>query len=60
MENPAYRDNLEMLYERFPDKPILTLKDVSDWMGRDPRTVKKLYGVGRGGISVATLARKLS
>ena len=40
-EKEGYRHNIELLNERFPEKDALTLKEVADWLGRQPRTVKK-------------------
>ena len=60
-ENEAYRDNLELIMEMFPDKKVLTIKDVVRSTGRDYRTVRKHFPFIEGmGISVATLARLLS
>ncbi len=58
-EKAEYRDNYEALLERFPDKMMLTAKDVADYCGRDPRTVRKLYGISREGITIPTLARRM-
>jgi len=58
-EKPEYRDNYEALREHFPDKMMLTAKDVADYCGRDPRTVRKLYDISREGITVPTLARRM-
>lgn len=60
-ERITYRDNLEALSEYFGNRRVLTLRDVSNYTGRDPRWCKKTYGIDpKQGISVPTLARKLS
>lgn len=60
-EKPAYRDNLERIIERFPGKEVLTIKEVSEFTGKNPRTVSKYFPIKKGlGISIATLARELS
>lgn len=60
MEKEAYRDNLERLKNAFPDKELLTLKDVSSFCGIDTRTAKKIFNIQDNYISIASLARKLS
>ena len=56
----AYRDNLEDLLSFFGGKRILNLKEVCEYTGRDPRWVKRRFGIETGkGISVPTLARML-
>lgn len=60
-EKEAYRDNLVRLNEAFPDRDMLTIKEVAHWMGRDVKTVKKYIPFKKGiGISKATLASILS
>ncbi len=60
-EKEAYRDNLERIIEAFPGKEILSVTEVSRWMKKDPRTVKRVFPFKDGlGISIATLARCLS
>lgn len=66
-EKECYRDNLQRLDERFPDKEILTVSDVAAWTGLDRRTVTRLYGDRFMGkkhkckyISKADLARAVS
>jgi len=58
-EKAEYRDNYEALREHFPDKMMLTAKEVADYCGRDPRTVRKLYDISREGITIPTLARRM-
>ena len=59
-EKPAYRDNVERIKLIFLDKELLTVKDASQFLGIDVRTVKKYFPIKNGFISVATLARELS
>lgn len=41
-ENKYYRDVLEDILTTFGGKKCLSLKDVSSYVGLDPRTVKKV------------------
>jgi hypothetical protein len=59
-EKPAYRDNIERIKLMFPDKEVLSIKDVQKFSGLDYRTVKKLFDMPKNYISVAKLARELS
>jgi len=59
-EKEAYRDNLVALLEYFGDRRLLSAKDVAAYCGRDPRYVRRLYSIGREGITIPTLARKMS
>lgn len=59
-EKPAYRDNLERIVGRFPNKEMLTVRDVSAFCGLDSRTAKKLFEFNNNYISVAKLAREMS
>lgn len=57
----AYEDNLIRLKNYFPAAEVLSAKEVSNWAGKDVRTVKKLFPFSASGyISLATLARSLS
>lgn len=58
-EKNEYRDNLEALIARYPDKMLLSTKDVARYCGIDPRTAKKLYDIDRAGITIPTLARRM-
>lgn len=60
LEKPSYRDNLERIKEKYPNKELLTTKDVADFCGIDIRTAKKRFDLTKNYISVATLARALS
>ncbi len=60
-EKEDYRNNLELIIEKFPGKNTLTAKEVAEFLGRDVRTVNKIFDFKKGiGISIATLARALS
>ena len=59
-EKAAYRLNLERLIEVFPDKELLTQKDVAKFTGMNPKTVVKHFPFRDNRISKATLASLLS
>ena len=60
-ENEFYRDNLEALRTHFgANKNVLTIKDVADYCGLCPQTARTRFEIGIHGISLPTLARKLS
>lgn len=59
-EKELYREYVERLDERFPDKEILTQRDCVEFLGIDKRTIKSRYGIAKGGISKLKLARLLS
>lgn len=59
-EKEAYRDNLEQLLLFFHEKRLLQPAEVSEYLGIDPRTVKKKFKFNNGYISVVNLARELS
>lgn len=59
-EHEAYRDNYEALLEFFGrNKQLLYAKDVSQFCGVCPRTAALRFDIPRGGITMATLARKM-
>ncbi len=58
-EKPEYRDNYEALLQFSGGRMMLTAKEVAQYLGRDPRTVKKLYDIPRVGITIPTLARRM-
>ena len=58
-EKPEYRDVLETILTANDGKVLLTQGKAAEILGLDPRTVKRRYGVGRGGISAAMLARRV-
>lgn len=58
-EKPGYRDNLEILNNRFPDHDMLTMQEVMQVTGFSINVVKKYLGdcfVNRR-LSKAALAR---
>lgn len=60
-EKESYRDNLERVHERFPDKECLTISDVQAFTGFGYRHVKKRFEFAKDNtISKAKLARALS
>lgn len=59
-ETDSYRDILADLYEFFGDKRLLTKHEVSRYLGKDPRTVEKVFGIGPVGIMAPKLARMLT
>ncbi len=62
-ERKGYRDQLESILERYPDRECLTPQEVADYCGRDVRTVTRLFPfVGQGRtrfITRTALAREL-
>lgn len=59
-EPDAYRDNLAELLAYFGrDHYHLSQKDAAKFLGLDPRTVRRIYGVDKDGIALPTLARKM-
>lgn len=59
-EKELYREYVERLDERFPDKEILTQRDCVDFLGLNVKTVKSRYNITKDGISKLKLARLLS
>lgn len=63
-ERDTYRDNLERIKERYPTKEVMNVEETARFLGLERRTVKKHFAEefsrGKGLISVATLARRLS
>ena len=54
------RENIVRIKEHFPNKELLNLKEVSEYCGVDPRTIKSMYEFKNGFISVVKLAKELS
>lgn len=44
-EKECYRDNLERLDSRFPNKELLSQKECAEFLGCSPRTIKRNYGI---------------
>ena len=58
-ETETYRSVLADLLNA-KDERIWKQKEIAMYFGLDPRTVKSRYGVGRDGIEVHLLARRVS
>ena len=58
-ETDTYRSVLADLLNA-KDERIWKQKEIAMYFGLDPRTVKSRYGVGRDGIEVHELARRVS
>ena len=59
-EKESYIDNLERIKLFFPDKEVLSQRDVAKFTGEHEKTVARIYPFQERRISVATLARFLS
>lgn len=63
-EKESYRDNLERIKERYPQKEMLTVSEVAAFTGLHRYTVKKIFKFQTFGdntyISAASLARQMS
>ena len=59
-EKEGYRDNLERIKSYFPDKEMLTNKDVQNFTGMCYRSVRKRFAFTKGYVSTADLARQMS
>ena len=59
-EYPDYRNTIEQLNRLFPDRELLTIKEVMQITGyKSVNSVKKYFPVTNGRINKATLARCL-
>ena len=58
-EKENFRDNLERLDKRFPNKELLTRTECAVYLGCSEKTVKRRYGVGRD-ITKVAFARAIS
>lgn len=58
-EKESYRPILADLLQA-KDARMWGQKEIALYLGIDPRTVKRRYGIGRGGIEVHELARLLA
>lgn len=58
-EKKGYRDQLEYLLDYFGPVGLLTKHQVADYLGRSPRYVKDRLGIGREGVTLPVLARRL-
>lgn len=59
-ERPEYRDNMEALITFFGGKMLLNAADVARYCGCDRRTAIKRYEIQKNGITIPTLARRMS
>jgi len=59
-EKELFRDNLQILNERFPDKFYLTVADVVKFTGFERHTVKRKFNFDDRHITKTQLARDLS
>ena len=59
-EKELFKDNLERLDAAFPNKELLTQKDVSKYTGIGEWTVPKHFSFRKHRISKTVLARELS
>ena len=58
-EHDGYRTTLEDILSFTEGARLLTCRKAAEYLGVDPRTVKKIFGVGKDGIAATELARKL-
>jgi len=59
-EKEAYRDQLERIIEAFPGREYILPSELSKWLKRDIRTVRRLFSFKKGfGISIVQLAREM-
>lgn len=59
-EKELFRDNLQILNERFPDKFLLTSTEVVEFTGLERHTIKKKFKFDGRYITKTQLARDLS
>lgn len=59
-EAPTYRLELEELLAYFQGKRILTVTDVSNYVGHSRRWCRDNLEVSGSGVSIVSLAKKLS
>ena len=59
-EKPGYRDNLERLIEYFPDREMLTRKDLCEFTGLSRPALANNYPFEGKYISKADFARLIS
>ena len=56
----TYRRNVERIKAMYPNKELLTIKDVAQFLGRSNNFVARTYPFRNRMISVATLASYLT
>ncbi len=59
-ERPEYRDNMEALIAFSGGKMLLSATEVARYCGIDRRTAIKRYEIQKDGITIPTLARRMS
>ena len=61
-EKDGYRDNIELLNERFPDKQMLTYAECAEFMGCSLRTAQRKIRINPaiGRITKADFARQVT
>ena len=59
-EKELFRDNLERLEQKFPEKELLNIKEVSTFCGINYRTAKKRFTFKNNYISKLKFASELS
>lgn len=61
MEKAGYRDTIEALHKRFPGKEVLTMKEVSEVLGKSLAAAYRLIRHNKkiGGVAIADLARQI-
>ena len=60
-EKDCFRDNIELMNRRFPNKDMLNIKDVMTFTGKNRDTVKKHIRFNTMGlVSKADLSRQIS
>lgn len=58
-EKDGYREQLEYLIDHFGPVGRVEKRQVAEYLNRTPRYVKDRLGVGRQGITLPLLARRL-
>ena len=58
-EKEGYREQLEELIRHFGDVGMVTQPQVMAYTGRSDKWVRKRLGVGRSGVTLPVLARRL-
>lgn len=53
----GYREALEDILRFMDGKRLMTAKDVGKYLGIDPRTAAKRFGISKSGIFATDLAR---
>ncbi len=60
-EKECYRDQLQRLDEKFPDREMINQKELAEFLGCDPKTIRLKYkhlftpGLGISKVKVARL-----